>query len=157
MSGAANMVGQYAAAAAAPIVDEVGREAVTNTSRDTDKGAILIQNQNAQFKMFLELFPEPRTAKRNLEEFDNKVPVYVGPRHWAKHKFPKDYTNPAQLKFSNIKLPGGDFLLDMKWWIDYEVKINFKDFPWPVSNVATGKIDTTKLKKISFEQKMFLC
>ena len=107
--------------------------------------------------MYLELFPEPRTAKRNLEEFDNKVPVYVGPRHWAKHKFPKDYTNPAQLKFSNIKLPGGDFLLDMKWWIDYEVKINFKDFPWPVSNVAPGKIETTKLKKISFEQKMFLC
>ena len=85
----ANMVGQYAAAAAALIVDEVGREAVTNTSRDTDKGAILIQNQNAQFKMFLELFPEPRTAKRNLEEFDNKVPVYVGPRHWAKHMHSK--------------------------------------------------------------------
>ena len=143
----ADVVGQMAAAAASPIVDEVGRTAVTNTSRDSDKGAIWIQNQNAQFKMYLELAEDPRTSKGNLSSFDNKVPVYVGPRHWAKHKFPKDYTNPAQLKFSNIKLPGGDFLLDMKWWIDYEVKINFKDFPWPVSNAATGKIDVDKADK----------
>ena len=35
----------------------------------------------------------------------------------------------------------------MKWWIDYEVKINFKDFPWPVSNAAKGTIDVTKAKE----------
>ena len=135
-----------------PINDEDGRISVIND----DKGAkVNTSNQCGDFKFDLYKAPDPRTDPKALADYDNKIYAYVGPRHWAKHKFPKDYTNPAQLKFSNIKLPGGDFLVDMKWWLDYEVKINFKDFPWPVSNAAAGTIDVNDAKKISLDKIMF--
>ena len=106
-----------------PINDEDGRISVINEG----KGAkIIASNQCGDFKFDLYKAPDPRTDPKALADYD-KTYAYVRARDWAKHKSPKDYTNPAQLKFSNIKLPGGDFLVDVRWWIDYEVKINFKN------------------------------
>ena len=124
-----------------PINDEHGRIAVLNEG----KGAkIIASNQCGDFKFELYKAADARTDPKALADYDNKVYAYVGARHWAKHKYPKDYTNPSQLKFSNIRLPGGDFLVDMKWWLDYEIKITFKDFPWPGASAGDGKLNLTK-------------
>ena len=104
------------------------------------KGCKLIaSNQCGDFAFNLYKAPDPRTNVEAIADYDKNIFAYVGARNWRKHKFKKDYTNPSQLKFSNIKVPGADYLIDMKWWLDYEIQIEFKDFPYPVKS-ADGTI-----------------
>ena len=106
---------------------ESGREAVINEGRGSK---IIATNQCGEFPLTLYKAEDPRTDTRALANYDKDVIAYVGARNWNKHKFLKDYTNASQLKFSNVKTPGADYLIDMKWWIDYEVEFQFKNFPY---------------------------
>ena len=124
-----------------------GRIAVLNEG----KGCKLIaSNMCGDFKFDLYKAPDPRTNVDAIADYDKNVFAYVGARNWTKHKFLKDYTNPSQLKFSNIKVPGADYLVDMKWWLDYEVEISFNDFPYPVESEASGLVSS------GFDGKSFL-
>ena len=106
---------------------DTGRIAVINEGKGSK---IIATNQCGEFPFNLYKAEDPRADVNTIANYDKDVIAYVGARNWNKHKFLKDYTNPSQLKFSNVKTPRADYLIDMKWWIDYEVEFQFKNFPY---------------------------
>lgn len=102
---------------------------------------IIASNQCGDFPFRLMKSMDPRCDLDAIADYNKDVIAYVGARNWNKHKIKNDYTNPSQLKFSNIRIPGERFLLDMKWWIDYKVTITFKDFPYIVSSSKANQLD----------------
>lgn len=116
---------------------DAGRIAVLNEGLGSK---IIASNQCGEFPFKLLKMTDPRVDVDSIADYDKNVIAYVGARTWNKFKYDKEYTNPSQLKFSNIKTPGPEYLVDMKWWLDYKVKITFKDFPWPV-DVTTGQLE----------------
>lgn len=74
----------------------------------------------------------------SIADYDKNVIAYTGARNWNKFKAKKDYTNPSQLKFSNIKTAGPEYLIDMKWWLDYTVKVTFNKFPYFSGSQGVG-------------------
>ena len=117
---------------------DAGRVAVLN---DGTGAKIIASNQCGDFPFKLTKMIDPRVDIDSIADYDKDVVAYVGARNWNKFKFKKDYTNPSQLKFSNIKTPGAAYLVDMKWWINYKVNIKFTNFPHPSSSVAGGTLD----------------
>ena len=103
-----------------------GRVAVLN---EGGGAKIIASNQCGEFPFKLTKMIDPRVDVDSVADYDKNVIAYVGARNWNKFKYNKDYTNPTQLKFSNIKTPGAGYLIDMKWWLEYTVKIELKDFP----------------------------
>ena len=129
---------------------DAGRVAVLN---DGTGANIIASNQCGDFPFKLTKMIDPRVDIDSIADYDKNVVAYVGARNWNKFKFKKDYTNPSQLKFSNIKTPGASYLVDMKWWINYQVKIKFTKFPHPCT-VATGNMEE---KDIFPDNIMCLC
>ena len=111
-----------------------GRVAVLN---DGTGAKIIASNQCGDFPFKLTKMIDPRVDIDSVADYDKNVVAYVGARNWNKFRFNKDYTNPSQLKFSNIKTPGAGYLIDMKWWLEYTIKIKFKDFPCPNKDKET--------------------
>lgn len=106
---------------------ELGRVAVLNKGNGAE---IIASNQCGKFPFELMKMTDPRVDLESIGDYDKNVIAYVGARNWNKFKYPKEYTNPSQLKFSNVKTPGSTYLIDMKWWIDYHVTVTFKEFPY---------------------------
>lgn len=107
---------------------ELGRTAVLNEGAGAK---IIASNQCGDFPFKLMKMTDPRVDTDSIADYDKNVIAYVGARNWNKFKYDKEYTNPSQLKFSNIKNPGPTYLVDMKWWIDYQVEVTFRNFPYP--------------------------
>ena len=103
-----------------------GRIAVLNEGTGAK---IIASNQCGDFPFKLTKMIDPRVDIDSVADYDKNVVAYVGARNWNKFRYNNDYTNPSQLKFSNIKTPGAGYLIDMKWWLEYTVKIELKDFP----------------------------
>ena len=125
-----------------------GRVAVLN---DGTGAKIIASNQCGDFPFKLTKMIDPRVDIDSVADYDKNVVAYVGARNWNKFRFNKDYTNPSQLKFSNIKTPGAGYLIDMKWWLEYTIKIKFKGCPCPnqdhdTPNVLWGAKDNVFLK-----------
>lgn len=114
------------------------KDAALNEGRGSK---IIASNQCGDFPLRLMKSIDPRVDTEAIGDYNKDVVAYIGARNWNKHKTKNDYTNPSQLKFSNIRIPGDKFLLDMKWWIDYKVTITFKDFPYITSNSTAHKLD----------------
>lgn len=115
---------------------ELGRLAALN---EGNGAKIIASNQCGEFPFKLMKMCDPRVDTDSIGDYDKNVMAYVGARNWNKFKYPKEYTNPSQLKFSNIKTPGSDYLISMKWWIDYHVTVTFNDFVYP----HTSNVDDT--------------
>lgn len=107
---------------------EDGRVAVLN---EGGGAKIIASNQCGEFPFKLTKMIDPRVDVDSVADYDKNVIAYVGARNWNKFRFPHDYSNPSQLKFSNIKTPGAGYLIDMKWWLEYTVKISLNGFPFP--------------------------
>lgn len=114
---------------------EIDRAAVLNQGGGA---RIVASNQCGDFPLNLKKSFDPRCDVDAIAEYDKDVIAYVGARNWNKLKTKKDYTSNSQLKFSNIKTPGRTSLIDMKWWIDYTIKIEFTGFPYPSNLLNTG-------------------
>ena len=112
-----------------------GRIAVLN---DGTGAKIIASNQFGDFPFKLTKMIDPRVDIDSVADYDKNVVAYVGARNWNKFKFNQDYTNPSQLKFSNIKTPGAGYLIDMKWWLEYKINIKFKGFPCPNKDDDNG-------------------
>lgn len=123
---------------------DAGRIAVLN---DGTGAKIIASNQCGDFPFKLTKMIDPRVDIDSIADYDKNVVAYVGARNWNKFKYKKDYTNPSQLKFSNIKTPGASYLVDMKWWLNYQVKIKFTKFPHPVDNIGNGALDPVNVFK----------
>lgn len=117
---------------------DAGRIAVLN---DGTGAKIIASNQCGDFPFKLTKMIDPRVDVDSIADYDKNVVAYVGARNWNKFKYKKDYTNQNQLKFSNIKTPGASYLVDMKWWINYQVKIKFTKFPHPSADVASAALE----------------
>ena len=113
---------------------DVGRVAALN---DGVGSKIIASNQCGEFPFRLLKSTDPRVDIDAIADYDKNVIAYIGARNWNQMKIPKDYTNPSQLKFSNIKTPGSTYLIDMKWWLDYKVKVTFTNFPY-ICNAKSG-------------------
>lgn len=113
-----------------------GRIAVLN---DGSGSKIIASNQCGTFPFKLMKATDPRVDIDSIADYDKNVIAYTGARNWNKFKAKKDYTNPSQLKFSNIKTAGPEYLIDMKWWLDYTVKVTFTKFPYFQKKAGNGE------------------
>lgn len=114
-----------------------GRIAVLNEGTGAK---IIASNQCGDFPFKLTKMIDPRVDIDSVADYDKNVVAYVGARNWNKFRFNQDYTNPSQLKFSNIKTPGAGYLIDMKWWLEYKINIKFKGFPCPNQDKDNPKV-----------------
>lgn len=114
---------------------ELGRVASLNRGN----GAVIeARNQCGVFPFKLMKMTDPRVDPDTIGDYDKNVIAYLGARNWNKQKFPKEYTNPSQLKFSNIKTSGSTYLISMKWWIEYHVTVTFDDFLYPHTSATNA-------------------
>ena len=72
---------------------------------------------------------DPRADFEDQATLDKEYIGYIGAENWHRYvRVANDWSN-NEVKWTNINTPGIGFLIDKKWFIEYDVKVNIHDIP----------------------------
>lgn len=72
---------------------------------------------------------DPRTEMNGQAVLDKEYLAYIGAMHWMRYAHTATDWNDNEIKWTNINTPGPNFLIDKKWFIEYEIGIEIKNIP----------------------------
>ena len=71
---------------------------------------------------------DPRT-KNAVDPATQSYLAYVGAQNWSPYSHAATTYDDTEIKWTNINTPGPNFLIDRRWFIDYELKVTIDGIP----------------------------
>lgn len=72
---------------------------------------------------------DPRVDYRDQATMDKEYLAYIGASNWMRYVNDATEWNDETIKWTNLRSPGAGFLIDKKWFVEYDLKVSIHDIP----------------------------